>query len=150
MTHAIPPRAIALIQSSEQCRLTAYMPTAHDVPTIGFGSTGPDIHLGMTWTQAQADARFAADLGRFADSVAGLIGDAPTTPCQFGAMCSLAYNIGAHAFSGSTVLRKHKAGDHAGAAVGFGLWNKQAGTVLRGLTIRRAREASLYLTGDWA
>ena len=58
----VGPRARALIKSYEQCRLTAYLPTPNDVPTIGWGATGPDIVLGMTWTQAQCDARFTTDL----------------------------------------------------------------------------------------
>lgn len=32
------------------------------VPTIGIGHATPDIHLGMTWTDAQIDAAFQADV----------------------------------------------------------------------------------------
>jgi len=59
-------KCIDFIKSFEQCRLTAYMPTPRDRPTIGWGTTGPDVRMGMTWTQAQADARFARDLADFA------------------------------------------------------------------------------------
>lgn len=44
---------IELIKSFESCRLYTYLPTAHDVPTIGYGHTGPDVKLGMTITQAR-------------------------------------------------------------------------------------------------
>ena len=72
------------IKSFEQCRLKAYMPTPNDVPTIGWGSTGPDIRMGMAWTQEQADERFASDLAKFGAKVAGDIGNAPTTQAQRG------------------------------------------------------------------
>ena len=141
----VGPRARALIKSYEQCRLTAYLPTPNDVPTIGWGATGPDIVLGMTWTQAQCDARFTTDLARFAAGVEAALGDAPTLPREFGAMVSLAYNIGTGAFRSSTLRRKHRAGDKAGAAAQFARWNRQADQVLAGLTRRRAAEAALYL-----
>lgn len=134
-----------LIKDFEKCRLEAYLPTSHDVPTIGWGSTGTDIHLGMVWTQEQADARFVQDLGRFEYAVEATIGTAPTTQNQFDALVSLTYNIGGPGFHGSTVARKHISGDHIGAAHAFSMWNKQAGVVLDGLTRRRAQEAALYL-----
>lgn len=141
----VGPRARALIQSYEQCRLTAYLPTPNDVPTIGWGSTGPDIELGMTWTQEQCDARFATDLARFATGVENALDGAPTLAREFGAIVSLAYNIGTGAFASSTLCRLHRAGNKAGAAAQFARWNKQAGRVLAGLTRRRAAEAALYL-----
>lgn len=132
------------IKSFEQCRLKAYMPTPHDVPTIGWGSTGPDIKLGMTWTQQQADDRFAMDLAHFGAKVAADVGASPTTQAQLDALTSLAYNIGTGNFESSTVLRKHKAGDYDGAAAAFALWNKQKGKVLNGLVKRRTAEARMY------
>ena len=141
----VGPRAKALIKSYEQCRLTAYLPTPNDVPTIGWGSTGPDIVMGMTWTQDQCDSRFATDLAKFAAGVEAALDGAQTLPREFGAMVSLAYNIGTGAFASSTLARKHRAGDTAGAAAQFARWNKQAGRVLAGLTRRRAAEAALYL-----
>lgn len=132
------------IKSFEACRLKAYMPTPNDVPTIGFGSTGPDIRLGMTWTQAQADERFAADLATFGAKVSGDLGSAPTTQDQFDAMTSLAYNIGEGNFERSTLLKRHLAHDYDGAAAQFAVWNKQAGKVLNGLVRRRTAEARMY------
>lgn len=59
-------------------------------------------------------------------------------------LVSLAYNIGLSALARSTVLRLHRAGDYAGAAKAFAMWNKAGGRVLAGLTRRRAAEAELY------
>lgn len=127
-------------------RFAAYLCPA-GVPTIGFGSTGHDIKMGMVWTQAQCDARFAEHVADFAATLTKLIGNAPTTQNQFDAMCSLIYNIGQGNFAKSSVLRLHKAEDYEGAAKSFGLWNKGGGKVLAGLTTRRAAEAQLYRKG---
>ena len=134
----------AFIKGFEACRLKAYLPTPRDVPTIGWGSTGPDIRLGMTWTQAQADERFADDLAEFGARVSAALRGAPTTQGQFDAMTSLAYNIGMGNFGESTVLHKHKEGDYDAAASAFALWIKQKGKVLNGLVKRRSAEARMY------
>lgn len=140
---------IAFIKGFEKCRLKAYMPTKNDRPTLGYGSTGPDIRMGMEWTQAQADARFASDLAKFSAGVSALIGGFATTQGQFDAMVSLAYNIGLANFQKSSVLTNHRAGHYQTAALAFGLWNKQRDgngnlVVLRGLTTRRDAEAAIY------
>ncbi len=146
---------IDLIKSFEACmkkradgHFDAYLPTPDDVPTIGWGTTGPDIKLKMApWTQQQCDTRFATDIATFAARVDALVGKTPTTQNQFDAMVSLAYNIGAGAYGKSSVLRQHKAGDHAAAAAAFTLWSKQAGKVIAGLLRRRHAEAALYMKG---
>ena len=149
----IGPDGIKLIQSFEGCAkkrpdgsYDAYPDPASggDPWTIGWGSTGPDITPGTVWTQQQCDDRFAAHVADFAQKVAAAIGGAATTQHQFDAMVSLAYNIGMGNFSSSTLLRKHKAGDYAGAKAQFAVWNKAAGRVMDGLTRRRAAEAALY------
>jgi GH24 family phage-related lysozyme (muramidase) len=60
-------------------------------------------------------------------------------------MVSLAYNIGLGNYATSTVLKRHKAGQYAGAANAFLLWNKAGGKVLPGLVLRREDERSLYM-----
>jgi len=134
----------ALAKKRGDGRVEAYLPTADDVPTIGYGSTGPDIAMGLIWTVEQCEARFAAQFAQFASAVDGMIGAAPTSQGQFDAMVSLAYNIGVKAFRDSTLRRLHLEGDYAGARGQFARWNKQAGKVLNGLTIRRAAEAEFY------
>ena len=140
----------ALILSYEALRLKAYLPTPHDVPTIGWGHTGPDVKMGMAITREEADRLFAKDLAAVEAGVGRSLGGAATTENQFAAMVSLAYNIGLGAFKASTVLREHRAGDPVKAAAAFGLWNKQRQdgklVVLKGLTRRRKAEADLYLT----
>lgn len=147
------PLATKLMHQFEGCRLKAYPDSGSKDGhpwTIGWGSTGPGIGPGVVWTQEQADARFAEDLEKFGNRVAALIGECPTTAHQMAAMVSLAYNIGAGdgGFKTSTVLRKHKEGDYAGAKEAFGRWVKNDGRVMQGLVRRRAAEAELYGTAD--
>lgn len=148
----LSPTGAALIQRFEACRLAAYPdPATGGAPwTIGWGSTGKDIHQGLTWTQAQADARFQADAAHLAAGVAALLGDAPASQNQFDALCCFAYNVGLGNLKASTLLRHHCAGHPAQAAAEFARWNKAAGKVLAGLSKRRAAEAALYLNNPSA
>ena len=141
----------ALIQSFESCqklradrRLEAYPdPGSGTAPwTIGWGSTGPDIHEGLIWTQAQCDARFTQQLDGFAAQVCRALGDAPTTPNQFDAMVAFHYNTGA--ITRARLTRLHILGDYAGAKLAFAEWTHARGVVLPGLVRRRAAEAALY------
>ena len=143
----------ALIQTFESCqkarsdgRFEAYAdPGSGAAPwTIGWGSTGPDIHQGLVWTQAQCDARFANQLAAFAAQVAKAIGGAPTSANQFDAMVAVHYNTGAIAHARLT--RLHILGDYAGANAAFADWARAKGGVLPGLVRRRAAEAALYGT----
>lgn len=115
--------------------------------TIGWGSTGSDIVKGTIWTREQAQQRFERDTAKFVTGVAKALAGARTTQSQFDAMVSLAYNVGLGNFTASTLLRKHKAGDFAGAAAQFAVWNRANKKVLPGLTSRRAEEAALYCAG---
>lgn len=140
-------RGIDLIHSFESLKLDAYKdPGSKDgLPiTIGWGSTrdanGQPIKLGTRWTKEQADAQFARDLEKAEARVRQL---APmTTQGQFDALVSFDYNTGA--LHSSTLLKKHNAGDYAGAKAEFARWNKNDGRVMNGLIRRRADEAALY------
>ncbi|MDG2534258.1 lysozyme [Sphingomonas sp. HITSZ_GF] len=147
---------IALVQQFEGCArkqpdgsFAAYPdPGTGGAPwTIGWGSTGPGINPGLVWTQAQCDARLEQDVTSFAAQVSTAIGDAPTSQNQFDAMVDFAYNLGIANLEGSTLLRLHKAGNYAGAAAQFPLWDRAAGKVLPGLQKRRAAEQALYARG---
>jgi len=135
-----------LIKSFEGLRLKAYRCPA-GVPTIGYGATGPDIKIGMIWTEGQCHARLVADVARFEQAVAKAL-TVTANENQFAAMVSLAFNIGAGGFARSSVLRRHNARDFAGAADAFLLWNKGGGRVLPGLVRRRKAERDLYLTAE--
>jgi lysozyme len=151
MTLQVGPRARALVEHFEGLNLHAY-PDSGKIPTIGYGATGPDVSMGMTWTLAQCDARLATDLARFAAYVVPLLKGSPTTPAQFGALVSAAYNAGPGNLAKSPMLAAHRVGDNADAAKSWLDWHihDHLGHVEPGLIRRRAAESSLYRTGDWA
>lgn len=142
----ISGRGVALIEQAEGCRLTAYPDpgSGGDPRTIGSGHTGPDVHEGLTITQAQADALLRQDLARFERGVAALVAGHATTQGQFDAMVSFAFNLGIGALAGSSLLRLHRQGAFGAAAAEFGKWTHAGGRVLPGLVRRRAAEAALY------
>lgn len=145
----IPWAAVALIAESESLRLKAYRCPA-GVWTIGWGETD-SIEPGDRWTKEHADARLCYELKRYSIDVLRLCKRSPSAN-ELGALTSLAYNIGLAGLAKSSVLKAHNRGDSQAAARAFALWNKARVngqlTVLRGLTIRRSREAALYLTPD--
>ena len=65
----------------------------------------------------------------------------PLNQNQYDALYSLCFNIGANGFKNSSVVKKLNAGDYAGAADAFLLWNKPAV-----LEPRRKKERALFLT----
>ena len=135
---------IAIIKRAEGLRLDSYRCPA-GVATVGFGHTGPDVRIPMTITPGEAERLLHEDLARFENGVTNCLGGAPTNSNQFSAMCSLSYNIGLGNFATSTVLKRHRNGQYAGAANAFLLFNKAGGKVLPGLVTRREDERELYL-----
>jgi lysozyme len=135
--------AAELIAGFEGCRLEAYR-DGGGVWTIGYGQTGPSIKPGLKWTQQQALDALEHTTAAVTDVVRSLV-HVPLTANQLGAVVSLTYNIGTHALSGSTLLRKLNAGDYQGAADEFPKWNHDNGKVEAGLTNRRMAERALFL-----
>lgn len=155
----LSPKGEALIHSYESFQAKAYRdPGSRDgLPiTIGWGSTsdehGAPIKLGTVWTLEQANRKFRQDIAAREIALNALLQGKPTTQNQFDALLSFAYNVGldvdadnvAEGLGDSTLLRKHLAGDYAGAKAEFAKWNKNDGKVMAGLTRRRAEEAALY------
>jgi lysozyme len=134
----ISPAGLLAIRKFEGCVLRAYQDVG-GVWTIGVGHTGPDVIKGLVWTQEQADAELASDVERFEIAVSTAC-KVPLTQGQFDSLVSLAFNIGAGAFMSSTLVRKLNAGDLAGAAAQFVVWNRAAGVFNPGLLSRRAAE----------
>lgn len=89
---------LADLRRDEGFRANAYPdPLSHAEPyTIGYGHTGPEVHMGLTWSVAQAetalesDAAFAEhDLDRFAPWWRKLDG------LRQDVMVNMAFNLGA-------------------------------------------------------
>lgn len=139
----IGAKGLALIKQFEGRELTAYKCPA-DVWTIGYGSTGPHVKPGMTITEVEAEELLRDDLDRFEASVAKFAPNASQN--EFDALVSLSFNIGTGAFEKSTLLRKFKEGDKAGAANAFLMWVNAGGRKLDGLVRRRKAERELFLS----
>lgn len=113
--------------------------------SIGYGHFIVPGESFTTLTEPEAYDLLRFDVRRFSDAVKTAV-TVPLTQSQFDALVSLAYNIGASAFSGSTLVRLLNAGDYAGAAAQFARWNKSQGTVLPVLVSRREQERQVFLS----
>lgn len=138
---------IALIKRFETCRLQAYLDPI-GIPTIGWGHTGPEVHLGLVWTQQKADDTFMYDLLHIAEiplnSMLSGFNQVTLSANQYSALCSLVFNIGSCAFRGSTMLADIHKGDLSDIPAQFLRWDKAHGSVLNGLLLRREAEANLW------
>jgi lysozyme len=138
--------ASAFVAAHEGCRLTAYQDSV-GVWTIGYGHTGAGVVQALTWSQARADEQLATDLQQVDDAVTKLK-KRLLSDQQLAALISFAFNLGAGALAGSTLLQKVNDCDFIGAAHEFPKWDRAGGTELRGLLIRRFEEAALFLKGS--
>lgn len=141
----ISQNGIELIKSFEGCVLTGY-PDVGGVPTVGYGSTGPDVYIGMKITQAEAERRLAKELEHFENGVSNLVKVA-INQNEFDALVSFSFNVGLGAFQRSTLLRLLNDGTERDIVSSeFLRWNKVDGKPVEGLTRRRKAEQALFLT----
>lgn len=121
----------------------AYITVPGDVPTVGHGTTvypdGQPVRIGDVTTPARAMDYLRHDADKFSRAVKRCA-PVPMHQHEFDAFVSLTYNIGEGAFCKSTLARKLKAGDYAGACQAILAWDKFKGRPLRGLTTRRQAE----------
>jgi lysozyme len=147
MSRSVNQGTLELVKSAEGLSLTAYRCPA-GVLTIGWGHTGGDVTEGKTITMDIAETLLQQDLDDAGDHVLKEV-TVPLNDNEYGALCSLTFNIGAANFAGSTVLKDLNAQDRAGAAAAFNLWVKATvngqKVTLPGLVKRRAAEAALFL-----
>ncbi len=150
---------IALLKKCEGCILHAYddandQPvnpgsTVHGTVTIGYGHTGSDVFPGLTWSQAQADEALAHDIASVVGEVTPLI-RAQLNDNQFSAFVCFAFNIGLHAFAGSSALHLANENHLADVPSHIALWNKTTINgrlvVSGGLQNRRNAEIELWNT----
>jgi len=121
------------------------------VQTVGFGSTrhldGTPVKAGDQVSPERAVVMLARDADRIWREAARCIGEVPLYQHEVDAYASLAYNIGAGAFCGSTLVKKLKQTppDYAGACREILRWNRAGGQVLPGLTKRREAEYRLCM-----
>jgi lysozyme len=135
---------INLIKESEGCKLTSYKCPA-GIWTIGYGQT-KGVKEGMTWTQNQADedlVKTALEVLNRAIKYSPIL--ATVNMEKQAAIADFIYNLGVGNYATSTLKKKVDVGDWVSAASEIKRWDKAAGKVLKGLTVRRAKEAALLL-----
>lgn len=120
------------------------------IPTIGWGSTtyedGRRVKMGDPGiTLEQAESLLVHHLQVAEATVRSLV-KVPLNQNQFDALVSFVYNLGAGNFGSSTLLKKINSGCFSCAAKEFGRWNRAGGKVLNGLTKRREKERSLFMS----
>jgi lysozyme len=123
----------------EGYRDTAYIPVKGDVPTIGFGDTH-GVKPGDKTDPIRALIRLGQHAENFQRDLRQCIGDVPMHQHEWDAIVSWAYNVGTGAACKSTLVRKLKAFDYAGACAELLRWDRFKGGPLPGLTARRQSE----------
>jgi lysozyme len=133
--------------------------------TIGYGTTLYPNGLRVSATDMAVTEKLALDClkyhvdSRIAQSLNGLIAECNLSQNQVDALCSFIYNVGAHAFNESTLLKDIKKWLNSSMAqsdnvefdeairTDFLMWVKSGGRVVDGLVKRRKAEAELFLNG---
>lgn len=136
--------AIALVAAWEGRSLIAYVDPV-GIPTICDGYT-QGVKLGDAASPARCDALTEQEVRR----ALAVVDRSVSYPLPDGvrvALSSFVYNVGAGAYANSTLLRKLRAQDIAGACRELDRWVYAGGRKLRGLERRRQAERQLCLSG---
>ena len=138
-------RGLALIKEHEGYRDTAYRCPAGEW-TIGFGHTS-GVKEGQRCTPMDAGRWLKEDIAAAEREVSFQTQGVPLRQCQYDALVSFVYNLGAGNFRKSTLLKKVRANpDSPSIRDEFGRWIYGGGRVLPGLVARREAEADLYFS----
>lgn len=158
-TWAIGQAGLSLIKSAEGFAKVVSPDTVTSYPdpatggeplTIGYGTTAVAINqpvtLGELISRATAESYLETAINNeFLPTLRQTI-TVPLTQNMIDSILSLIYNIGAGNFTKSTLRKRINAQQWCAAGDAFLVWNKAAGKVLPGLTSRRQKERSLFLT----
>lgn len=112
--------------------------------TVCDGHTGTDITQGKRYTDQECDHLLWQDLQPVRKTVDSLV-KVPLSEYQRAALYSFTYNVGATAFSKSTLLKKLNAGDQQGACEELRRWIYAGGMKWTGLINRREMERAMCL-----
>lgn len=133
----------ALTAGFEGRRYEAYWDSMGKVWTIGDGHTGPEVHAGLVWDDAQCDAAALKDEQSAVDNV-NLHVNVPLDQGEFDALVDFAFNCGQRNLDSSTLLKLVNENDMADAVNQFQLWDHASGQVVAGLLRRRLAEAAEF------
>ena len=114
--------------------------------TVCDGITGSDVVHGKTYTDQECNALTIKHAEKHGSQLLDCI-HVRITQQMYEALASWAYNVGVGAACGSTAIRLINAGQYARGCQDLMRWNRAGGEVVRGLTIRRAKERDACLKG---
>ena len=117
---------------------TPIVPIPGDVLTIGFGET-KGVKASDRTTPTRALVTLLGSVGEY-EAAVKRCAPVPMHSYEYAAYVSVTYNIGQGAFCSSTMAKKLKALDYAGACAEILRWDRAQARVVRGLTIRRQTE----------
>lgn len=132
---------LALLESSEELRLTAYKDVG-GVWTIGWGSTKA-VHEGMVITRKEAEQRLYSDLSDAEQAVCHNV-RVPLNDYQFSALVLFVFNVGETQFRKSTLLKKLNVCLYNDVASELSKWVYIKGVRSTGLINRRKAESDLF------
>lgn len=136
-------QAAQLIKQFEGFSAVPYEDAAGHM-TIGYGHRILPDECFEAISEEEAQALLCRDMEEAEAAVNALV-EVDLDQHQFDALVSFVYNIGAGAFSRSTLLRYVNNEDFGRAAAQLDRWVYAAGERLRGLESRRKAEKSLFL-----
>jgi len=139
----ISQKGIELIKSFEGFRAVPYKDIA-GILTIGFGHKIVAGEVFGAISSLEATAILHRDV-QWAVTIINTAVEVTLTQNQFDALCSFTYNVGAHAFATSTLLKLINEDDFAGAAKEFLKWDIAGNKVSASLLARRQKEMELFL-----
>lgn len=146
MTRPVPQAALDIVAQFEGLRLEAYLCPA-GVPTIGYGSTGAHVKLGMKITKAKAMVLLRDDMQiavrKLYGAVKTAVIDGLTTE-QYAALLSFVFNVGLKPTWG--LVRQLNAGKLELVPGELMKFTKAGGKQLKGLVRRRSAEVALWST----
>ncbi len=115
--------------------------------TVCDGHTGSDIRRGHRYTDRECDKLLQSDLQKVATTIDPLI-KVRIPDTTRAALYSFTYNVGAGAFSKSTLLKKLNSGDSFGACAELERWVYAGGKQWKGLITRREIEREVCEWGQ--
>lgn len=117
----------------------AYTPVPNDRLTIGFGDA-QNVKPGQKTDPVRALIRLGSQVSQFEQEMKQCIGNVPMYQHEWDAIISWSYNVGSDAACKSTLVRKLKSLDYAGACAELEKWVYFRGQKLPGLVKRRFEE----------
>lgn len=155
MSSTISTQGLVELAAYEGLALTPYLCSAN-VKTIGLGNTQSDIHDLDQWpwskeiTIPEAFKYFRESLHKYIEAVNKAV-KVPLEQHQWDALYCITYNIGCGGMAGSSFIKIiNDRGSMNGVAIAMNAWNRVHKKVIRGLTLRREKEAKLYTQGVYS